>query len=238
MPSVSYTAMETADNNDRRSNSFCSLTRKDHSVHRQRISAVYTKSTLFGSPQLASLTEKVLLDRLVPRLREQASRPHPTELLEMTYSLCLDYINAFIFGYSSGSNFLQDESSARLWLEHYEKRYCNESFWPQELPNVTQMLKLVGINMLPKEHPTSIHYLELWMMGLCDKAEAERLRAGQGMVKDPADIPVVYQQAKQAVEVDLKGADVQTKKREIASELFDHMCMPNSFSVNIFVRED
>ena len=229
MPSISYTIMEIANISNRRPNSFCSLTKNDHSVHRRRISAVYTKSALFGSPQLASLTEKVLLGRLVPKLREQASSHRPTELLEMTYSLCLDYISAFLFGYSSGSNFLQDESNARLWLEHYEQRFCKESFWPQELPKATQMLKSVGIDMLPKEHLPSKQYLERWMMGLCDKADAAHLRADQGNVKDPAETPVVYQKVKEAVEVNLKGADFQTKKLEIASELFDHMCMQVSF---------
>lgn len=171
----------------------------------------------------------MLLGRLLPKLREQASYPQPTELLETTYALCLDYVNAFIFGYSSGSNFLQDESGTRLWLENYEQRYCKESFWPQELPKLTQMLKSVGIDMLPKEHLPSKDYLERWMMGLCDEAEAARLRADQGMVQDPADIPVVYKQVKEAVEMDLKGADFQTKKLETASELFDHMCMHSSF---------
>ncbi|KAF6230034.1 hypothetical protein HO133_004372 [Letharia lupina] len=61
------------------------------------------------------------------------------------------------------------------------------------------------------------------MMGLCDKADEARLLADQGLLKDPADIPVVYQQVQKSVWADLKGADTQTKKSEIASELFDHM---------------
>lgn len=230
MLSMSCATVGDADNRDRRPNSFCSLTSKEHSFHRRRISIVYTKSALFGSSQLASLTDKVLLGRLIPRLQEEASKPQPTEVLQLTYSLSLDYINAFIFGQSSGSNFLQDKSGTQLWLEHFEHRYCRQSFWPQELPRITRWLNAVGIEMLPKEHLPSKHYLERWMMSLCDRAEEACLLADRGMAKDPADLPAVYQQVKKAVETDLKGADMQTQRLEIASELFDHMCMYAPFA--------
>ena len=112
----------------------------------------------------------------------------------------------------------------RLWLEQYEQLYCKESFWPQELPTTTKWLNALGINMLPKGHYQSKHCLERWIMGLCDKAEEARSLADLGALKDPADIPTVYHHVRKSVEVDLKGADTQTKKLEIASELFDHMC--------------
>lgn len=79
--------------------------------------------------------------------------------------------------------------------------------------------------MLPRDYLSSKTYLEGWMMNLCDKAEEARVLAEQGNIKDPSDIPVVYQQVKKAVDVDLKEADLETKRLEIASELFDHMCM-------------
>ena len=141
------------------------------------------------------------------------------------YALCIDYVNAFIFGYSSGPNLMQDENGLQVWLEKYEHRYCQESFWVQELPRITQWLRLLGIDMLPKEHLPGKLYLEQWMMGLCDKADEVCSLASQGIAQDPADIPVVYQQLKTAVELSMKDADYQTKKLEIASELFDEMCM-------------
>lgn len=62
-------------------------------------------------------------------------------------------------------------------------------------------------------------------MDLCDKANEAYSLADQGLLRDPADIPIVYQQVQKSVEADLKAADKQTKKLEIASELFDHMGM-------------
>lgn len=221
---TSYVTIKEADDGYRRTNSFCSLTRKEHSIHRRRVSVVYTKSALFSSAQLSSLTKHIVLGRLVSKLDEQASKHQPVEILTLTYALCLDYVNAFIFGYSSGPNFLQDESGTQLWLKHYEHRYCKESFWPQELPTITKWLNALGVDLLPKEHLPSKYYLERWMMCLCEKANEARSLADQGLLKDPGDIPVVYQQVQKSAEADMKGADELTKKLEVASELFDHMC--------------
>ena len=147
----------------------------------------------------------------MPKLQDYAQGSQPVNALELMYSLCIDYLNIFIFGYSSGPNFLQDENGLRAWLEKYEHRYCKESFWVQELPRITQGLRMMGIDMLPKEHLPSKLYLENWMMGLCDKADEACSLASQGIAQDPADIPVVYQQIKNAVELSMKGADFQTK---------------------------
>lgn len=188
------------------------------------MSLVYTKSALFGSAQLASITESILFGRLLPRLLKHASDPQPTETLELTYSLCLDYVNCFIFGYSSGPNFLQQEGTVHPFLEHYEQRYCKESFWPQELPRTTRFLKTVGINMVPKTNVQSTKYLEQWMMRLCDNADVASSLADRGELKDAGDIPIVYQQVKRAVDMNSKELDPHAKRLEVASELFDHMC--------------
>ena len=195
------------------------------------MSAVYTKSALFGSAQLASITEKVLFDRLLPRLLKHASEPQPTEILELTYALCLDYVNLFIFGYSSGPNFLEQEDNVRAFLEHYEQRYCKESFWPQELPWTTACLKSIGISLLPKTNSQSTEYLEQWMMQLCNKADVACALADRAELKDAGDIPVVYRQVKRAVDMSPQESDPHAKQLEVASELFDHMCMYPMFTL-------
>lgn len=197
---------------------------------------MYTKSALFGSAQLASITEKVLFDRLLPRLLKHASEPQPTEILELTYSLCLDYVNSFIFGYSSGPNFLEQEDNVQAFLEHYEQRYCKESFWPQELPRITACLTTIGIDLLPKANSQSTEYLEQWMMRLCDKADVACTLADLAELKDVGDIPVVYRQVKRAVHMNSKESDPHAERLEVASELFDHMCMYPMF-VMVWLHE-
>jgi hypothetical protein len=185
---------------------------------------VFSKSALFKSARLASLTEKVLIGRLLPKLHQHAVSRQPVDFLVLSYGLCLDYVNGFIFGCPSGLYFLFDENTTRHWLEQYDLRYCKEAFWPQELPTLTSGLKAVGIDMLPKAHAQSKIYLENWMLELCGKADDALSLASEDPSIDPAEIPTVYEQVKKCVEADLKGADPRTKQMQIASELFDHMC--------------
>lgn len=212
-------------------NSFASRSRVDHSACRRRVSAVYSKSYLFGSQPLRVVTEKILLDRLYPRLARDAQASEPTELLRLSYALSLDLLNCFIFGLSSGPNFTQDDLLTQAFLEHYENRYCHEGFWSQELSFLTSTLGMLGIDMLPRQHYDSTAWIENWMMIHCNRAQrvCELLDKGE-LPDDPADIPIVYQQIRKSMEALKAGegddgaySDKQTRL-SIASELFDHMC--------------
>jgi len=78
------------------------------------------------------MTQKTLYDRFIPFLVAESRQPRPSELLQLSYSLCLDVVTQFIFWFSSGSNFVEgSEYETKEWLEHYEKRYCPEAFWNQ-----------------------------------------------------------------------------------------------------------
>lgn len=192
---------------------------------------MYTKSSLINSSQLAKVTEIIIWGRLFPVLLQYESTSQPAEGLELSYSLCLDLIGCFLFGHASGPNFLEQRGAYRTWVEHYECRFSERSFWPQELPRLTRCLESIGINMLPREHAKSTEYLEKWAMGMCDKADRFYFLAEKGQLQDCEDEPIVYQQVKKAVENDLKEADSQTKRLEIASELFDHMSKPFYFNL-------
>ncbi|EQL00455.1 Cytochrome P450 [Ophiocordyceps sinensis CO18] len=198
-------------------NAFCSLTRQDHSLRRKRITAAYTKSAVFTSEPLSSLTQTVLLARLLPILEHQASSNEPTDVLALSYALSLDLLTGFQFGLSSASDFLQTPASLGPWIRHYEQRYCKAAFWPQELPTLTRCLKAVGVDMLPASQRRSTRFLEDWLLDMCERAERA---AERGLTQDT---PVVYRLVKRGVEADMPGASEDTRKREIASELFDQM---------------
>ncbi|KAB8296762.1 hypothetical protein EYC80_002179 [Monilinia laxa] len=201
-------------------NSFCSLTQHEHTYHRKRISGVYTKSALFKSDELLIMAQKMLYGRFIPFLTKQSEQQQPSELLEISYSLCIDVVTQFIFGYKSGSNFIEDSPrEVREWLEHYEKRYCSEAFWAQELPMTTRFLKIMGIDLLPKGHAKSTQYLEDWMMKMCDGADA--VLDDDSM--NPEDTPLVYQQVKSGQSKVSLDKDLQHDRLAVASELFDHM---------------
>ena len=208
----------------RAENAFCSLARGSHSTHRRRIAAVYAKSTLSKSPQLAAVTETILLGGLVPKMDNDALISQQTELLELSYSMCLDLVNAYLFGQSNGSKFLTERESIKSFLEHYENRYCAESFWPQELPRLTRTLEKVGVRLLPIRAITSKKWMESWMMAKCKAADAAMQRTEISALKDSADFPTVYASIKEATDQDSSHLDAHSKQSEVASELFDHMC--------------
>ena len=80
--------------------------------------------------------------------------------------------------------------------------------------------------MLPKENISAKLYLEQWMTDLCEKTDTALLLADQKPKnQQPADVPVVYQQLRTAVEADLRGENTEIKRWEVASELLDHICM-------------
>jgi hypothetical protein len=190
---------------------------------------VYGKSALFKSPQLAALTETTLLDSLLPRLHNDVLRSQQTELLELSYSMCLDLVNAYLFGQSYGSKFLTEGEDIKSFLEHYENRYCAESFWPQELPQLTRTLEKLGVSLLPKRASASKKWMESWMMAMCVGADATMQRAEKSSLESSADFPTVYASIKRAVDQDSSHLDAQSKQSEVASELFDHMCKYWSF---------
>ncbi|PFH62475.1 hypothetical protein XA68_13377 [Ophiocordyceps unilateralis] len=204
-------------------NAFCSLSRQDHSMRRKRITAAFTKSALFASEPLSTLTQAILFDRLLPLIRQQAASKQPTDVLSLSYALSLDLLTCFQFGLASGSNFLQSPDRLKTWIEHYEHRYCKDAFWPQELPTLTLCLKYLGIDMLPKSQHRSTQFLEDWLLELCDDAEKVRLEKEKENLVHPCDVPVVYQLVKRGVEADLPHANPDKVKKEIASELFDQM---------------
>ncbi|KAI1818321.1 cytochrome P450 [Poronia punctata] len=202
------------------SNSFCSRTRQQHAMHRRRMSTPYTKSSLFNSVELTAMTRRTLYERLLPRLQHESKVVAPTEMLELSYALCLDLVTQFIFGFSNASNFLQAPQAETIeWLDHYERRYCKESFWSQEMPLVHKMLTSLGVDLMPAGHVESTEWLESWMMEMCDGAE----RTLHNKSHQPEDAPLVFEPVYSASKKEYTPSDLESRRKAIASELFDHM---------------
>ncbi|PHH59782.1 hypothetical protein CDD81_2586 [Ophiocordyceps australis] len=203
-------------------NAFCSLSRQEHMLRRKRITAAYTKTSLFASESLSSLTQAILYQRLLPLVQHHAQRQEPTDILSLSYGLSLDLLTAFQFGLCSASNFVENPAALQVWNRHYEERYCKEAFWPQELPSLTRCLGRLGIEMLPKSQAEASRYLEDWLLALCNGAERVCLAAEREPVSR-ANVPVVYQLVKKGVQGDMANEGAEAKRRAIASELFDQM---------------
>ncbi|KAG8160801.1 hypothetical protein KVR01_009065 [Diaporthe batatas] len=202
-----------------------------------RVSSCYSKTTLFASKQLKRTTEKMLFERLVPELQNAANLGQPVELLRLCYAISLDALNCYIFGVSSGPNFTQNPQLLEAWLNHYENRYCKESFWLQEMPSVARGLQRLGLDVMPRYHYESTEWIENWMLEHCRKAEEVCLKIEQGDEPEIEDFPSVYQQIRTSMARAKDGKFLGrplTKdliQKSIASELFDHMCMVFAYMI-------
>jgi unspecific monooxygenase len=180
------------------------------------------------SAQMHNISGKVMYGRLVPWLESAAAKDSQTDVLELSYRLCSDYISSFLFGYSNGTNFLSaDPNSEQLnmWRRDYENHMCDECFFPQEMPGVYKFLKSMGVNLVPKRYMESKKNLESWMMKMASKADQtihNHRVLGQPVL--PEDQPVVYEAAKVGVQKDSPHLDSKAQNGEVASEMFDHIC--------------
>ncbi|KAB2571079.1 Cytochrome P450 98A1 [Lasiodiplodia theobromae] len=167
------------------------------------------------------ITKKLLGATFLPMIQGYADSSSSVDMLTMTYALCLDWVDSFVFGYSSINKLLRpDGNDVNIFLKYYEERYSKEAFWLQELPALSKLVTKLGFSIIPKEGKEATRWLEDWLQQMCDRADAA---IEKGDLLDAANVPIVYQQVKQAVNRDCSDDSETTRKRKIASELFDHM---------------
>lgn len=209
----------------RRRNAFTSLERTEHGLRRRRTAALYSKSALLQSEHLLDVTNRVLYGRLLPMLHKAAQEDSTIDGLDLSYSICADFLSSFIFGYSSGTNYLcQPKSAIADWRAHYENTMCHEMFFVQEMPRLYKLMSALGIDLLPSSYTKSKEFLENWMSDMASKADAaidQKRKAGLQL--SFADEPIVYETASAAVEKDSPHLSEQDKREEVSSEMFDHI---------------
>lgn len=159
-------------------------------------------------------------------LQKAAQEDRNIDGLDLSYCICADFLSSFIFGYSSGTDYLcQPRSVIAEWRAHYENTMCHETFFVQEMPRLYKLMSIVGIDLLPNSYTKSKSFLEKWMSDMASKADAvidQKRKASLQLAF--ADEPVVYETARAAVEKDSPHLSEQDKREEVASEMFDHIC--------------
>ena len=88
-----------------------------------------------------------------------------------------------------------------------------------------KILKMAGIDLLPKQYAKSRESLERWMLEMATKADkAAKQNQETSLPLDSADEPVMYETAKAAVDKEPPAMSEEAKRKEVASEMFDHIC--------------
>lgn len=106
------------------------------------VSNIYSKSVLHSSPALARQAQVIIYDRLLPILTAASTSPTPSgiDIHEIWNATTMDFITAYQFGLSNGSDFLQNEPERRTWLSFYHSRKTH-TFFNQELPKLALLVE-------------------------------------------------------------------------------------------------
>ncbi|KAI9806083.1 MAG: hypothetical protein M1833_004490 [Piccolia ochrophora] len=211
-------------------NMFSSLQSKPHSARKRMISNIYSKSYLQSSAALASISQKLLLDRILPLLDQACASSQSVEVYEIWNSVTMDFVTAYCFGMSNSTNFLQNEVVRKRWLSWYQSRHAY-TFLGQDIGDITTALAKVGIKLIPDWVADANREIEAWCMGMCDAAETSIVESNCAKGKPPApeDQPIVYghlrvTMTKERSRSDTSSKDELSKQRlNIASEMLDHI---------------
>lgn len=211
---------------------------KPHSHRKRMMSNVYAKSSIQSSPGFAAACHEIVHARLLPLMGRclggGESNRGRVDLYEVLNFATMDLVNAYIFGLSNGSDFLQNQEKGRWWLRLYASRK-KFVFWVQELPSVTAFCRRLGIRLSPQWVADANSELEQYCMSMCDSGDhwlsKISSKADSGEEKD---VPAVYRQLKDALMADEAKGDKakrdpssieagQDIRLMIASEMLDQL---------------
>ncbi|KAI9806616.1 MAG: hypothetical protein M1825_006073 [Sarcosagium campestre] len=208
---------------------FSMLQPKSHSSRKRMLSNIYSKSKLQSSSSLEAMSRIILEEGMLPKLEEAVILSKPLDVYEFWNAVTMDMITAYCFGISNSSNFIEDTLFRREWFASYRSRHAY-AFQGQDIANVTDFLRKIGIKLVPDWVTEANHRLEEWCLKMCDAAERSLQEFG-GKEQSPADQPIVYSQlrkmmvkAKKSTESMKPGAEtLESCRLEIASEMLDHL---------------
>ncbi|CAG8956428.1 hypothetical protein HYFRA_00003811 [Hymenoscyphus fraxineus] len=92
------------------------------------------------------------------------------------------------------------------------------------MPHFYAFMRKVGTDLLPRQYREPKGFLGQWMSNMVSKAgRATDQRRRMDVPLKLADEPVIYEAKKAAVEADSPHLSEETRKKEVASEMFDHI---------------
>jgi cytochrome P450 len=200
---------------------FTTMKSKPHSARKRMLSNIYSKSYIHNSTTMEAVSRVLFLSRFLPNLKALEANG-PFNIFAFFSAATMDFVASYIFGVAATPNMTdhKDERDRILHLYHSRQSY---SFWPQELPRFTRLLKRIGIRLVPKWVDSATQQIEDWVLSMCTKAE--QFQSKEFGTAKPEDTPEVYQQMRRALRRfrDEAGDLEQDEKLAIASEMMDHL---------------
>lgn len=163
-------------------------------------------------------TRDILFGRYLPLIYRAATDDKAVEVLGLNYAYSMDTFIQWQFGRSLSSNFIEDPKERKMYLDGFFGP-SGYTFWQYEFPDFANILRRVGIFLIPKWVDIGFKAIEDWNLDKCDKAQ-QLLASSKDLTPD--DHPVVFERAIKLM------SDIHSKPRtypqrlQIASDMFAH----------------
>jgi cytochrome P450 len=192
------------------------------------ISNVYSKTHIQNSQASFEQARTILLDRLLPIIKEStsaANKPHGLDVHSLFLATTMDFISSYVFGIASGTNFLQQASYREHWLELYKSRN-DYGFYDQELPTLTKIARRLGIPLCPWHVDYANAELGQWCEDLCTSTIASiptQTKPGGAVVMSALLSGLEKEYTTNGTSSSLYPTALSQHSLSVASELFDHV---------------
>lgn len=192
------------------------------------ISNVYSKTYIQSSQASFEQARTILLDRLLPIIKEStsaANEPHGLDVHSLFLATTMDLISSYVFGIANGTNFLQQTSYREHWLELYKSRN-DYGFYDQELPTLTKIARRLGIPLCPWHVDYANAELGQWCKDLCTSTLASlssQTKPASAVVMSALLSGLEREYTTNRTSSFLYPTALSQHPLSVASELFDHV---------------
>jgi unspecific monooxygenase len=197
---------------------FATISNNLHSARKRMLTNVYSKSFLQESPYLRLISNAMIYDRLLPIVDQLALSETTCNILDLNQAFSMDFVSSYLFGLENGTDYLNDESTRESIFQAYFSRKPFDVF-VQEIPNLTAWAEFFNVPLIPKWLNDANNAIDQWNSCLCERAE-QHLESSSLRHE-----PLVYKRLRDGMTKNKEPslAHEQSIKREISSELLDHL---------------
>ncbi|OCT48219.1 cytochrome P450 [Cladophialophora carrionii] len=179
-------------------NMFSTIHHGPHSQKKRTMANVYSKTYIASSRQVAANSHALFSTRILPLLQDLSQSGEPTDVHDLHNAIAMDFMSAYQFGLSAGTNFTQDLAQRRHILHQYHCRRDYE-FFSAEAPWLKKLTRTLGLQVVPYFVDQANVLLEDWNAGMCRAADKYLAGSDNNTLANPGDEPVVYKQFKTGI---------------------------------------
>ena len=192
--------------------------RQPHKGRKRILTSLYSKSTLYTSPEIRKISRVLLVERLLPTIESAVRKQISLDALEHSLAISIDFITGYLFGIGNSTNFLQDVGTRKRWL-HAHDRIKGQKFWSLEFPRLAALLGKFRVNSPAPEIESLTKEVKNLCLQLMENTEASTSPLNGSSAHDRIKWtrPVVYEQLLQHLQ------PAPQTRLIVASELMDHI---------------